>query len=131
MKNNQKIGAEFEQKFCQYFFRQGFWAHFLVPRADGSQPFDILLIKDGKAIAIDCKTIEGKRFPLDRIETNQESAFCLMEHCGNTDNYFALKISEQEIILVPAQDLICRKQQNQKSVEITELKETYGIIHFE
>lgn len=129
-KNNKQIGSEFEQKFCMYFFRQGYWAHFLNPAPDGSQPFDVILIKDGNAIAIDCKTVEGKRFPLDRIEPNQESAFRLMENCGNTDNYFALKISEEEVILVPAEFLIFEKL-NKKSIEIELLRKLYGTIHFE
>lgn len=129
-KNNKQIGSEFEQKFCMHFFRQGYWAHFLNPAPDGSQPFDVILIKDGHAIAIDCKTVEGKRFPLDRIEPNQESAFRLMENCGNTDNYFALKISESEMILVPANFLIYEKL-DKKSVEISYLKEKYGIINLE
>lgn len=129
-KNNKQIGSEFEQKFCMYFFRKGYWAHFLNPAPDGSQPFDVILIKDGHAIAIDCKTVEGKRFPLDRIEPNQESAFRLMENCGNTDNYFALKISEEEVILVPAEFLIFEKL-NKKSIEIELLRKLYGTIHFE
>lgn len=126
--NNQKIGSEFEQKFCRYFFRQGFWVHFLRPASDGSQPFDVIMMKNGQGVAVDCKTVEGKRFPLDRIEPNQESAFRLMENCGNMENYFALKISESEIILVPANFLLGEKL-DKKSVEISYLKEKYGTIN--
>lgn len=127
--NNKKIGSDFEQKFCQYFFKKGFWAHFLNPAPDGSQPFDVILIKNGRAIAIDCKTVEGKSFPLDRIEPNQESAFKLMQECRNTENYFALKISESELIFVPAAYLLGAKKVL-KSIKIDTLKEKYGIINF-
>ena len=128
--NNKKVGSDFEQKFCQYFHKKGFWAHFLNPAPDGSQPFDIILIRNGRAFAIDCKTVEGKSFPLDRIEPNQESAFKLMKECGNTENYFALKISETEIIMVPASYLLGMKRVL-KSVKIDALKEKYGVINFE
>ena len=90
--NNKKIGTEFEQEFCGLLARSGYWVHFINPDRTGSQPFDIIAVKDGKAYAFDCKTCEAETFSISRLEDNQIMAFNKWWiKCGNTDPIIAIK----------------------------------------
>ena len=81
--NNKQLGTEFEQEVCRLLAQDGFWAHFIVPDARGAQPFDIVAVKNGRALAIDCKTSAKKIFPISRLEDNQIMAFEKWVRCGN------------------------------------------------
>ena len=63
----------------------GYWVHFLAPDARGAQPFDVIAAKDGKAIAIDCKTCVSERFNISRLEDNQITAFEKWLKCWNDE----------------------------------------------
>lgn len=89
--NNKQIGAEFERQMCKILAQMGYWVHFITPDARGAQPFDIIAAKDGKALAIDCKTCVSNTFSINRLEDNQISAFELWMKCGNDDPYIAVK----------------------------------------
>ena len=52
-----------------------------------------IAVRNNIAVLIDCKDCENDRFPLSRIETNQEGAMTLWEMRGNAYCYFALRIS--------------------------------------
>ena len=73
--NNKELGTQFEQYVCNMFAQRGWWAHFITPSKVGSQPFDIIAIKDDKVMAVDCKTCNLPNFPLSRVEDNQQFAF--------------------------------------------------------
>ena len=47
--NNKKIGTQFEQEFCNLLAQHGYWVHFITPDRTGSQPFDVIAVRDGKA----------------------------------------------------------------------------------
>ena len=64
---------------------KGYWVHFIAPDNRGSQPFDIIAVKDGKAKAIDCKTCVAKKFTINRLEDNQIMAFEKWLKCGNVE----------------------------------------------
>ena len=81
--NNKKLGTEFEQEVCELLASKGYWAHFITPDARGAQPFDIIAVKNGRAIAADCKTCVANWFHITRLEENQISAFELWLRCGN------------------------------------------------
>ena len=81
--SNKKIGSDFEKQTCEMLAREGYWVHFIVPDRRGAQPFDIIAVKDGKALAIDCKTCVSKYFTIDRLEDNQIMAFERWLKCGN------------------------------------------------
>lgn len=130
MKNSKIIGNNFEQDLCEYLYKQGYWVHFLTPAANGSQPFDILAVKDNQALAIDCKTLEKKSFPFNRIEDNQESAFTLMNERGNWNTYFCIKISDTEIVFAPSYDLIEKYHKGEKSISVEDLINIYGTHNF-
>ena len=85
--NNKILGTKFEQRVCKLLKDKGYWVHFLAPGTkNGSQPFDIIAVKDGLAVAIECKTLSTshKFFPIERLEDNQVSAFEYWLKCGNT-----------------------------------------------
>lgn len=93
--NNKKIGTAFEQEVCCLLAKSGWWVHFIAPDARGAQPFDIIAVKGGKAIAIDCKTCVAKWFNISRLEDNQIMAFEKWISCGNEDPIIAVKHNEQ------------------------------------
>ena len=70
-------GQEFERYFCEWLKHTGWWA-LNIPRASGGQqPFDVIAVKNGNVLAVDCKVVGvGSRLlPLNRIEDNQWLAF--------------------------------------------------------
>lgn len=81
--NVKKIGSEFEQELCELLTVNGFWVHFITPDKTGSQPFDIIAVKNNIPIAIDCKTCEADTFNISRLEDNQIMAFGKWLACGN------------------------------------------------
>lgn len=90
--NNKTIGNQFEKEYAEILSKQGFWVTFITPKTtNGSQPCDLIAIKDNIAFLIDCKTSESKSFPLKRIEQNQREAFKKYQYCGNMNYYLAIK----------------------------------------
>ncbi len=96
--NNKKLGTQFEQEFCEYLANCGWWVHFISPDMTGSQPFDIIAVKGGKAVAIDCKTCVAKNFSINRLEDNQILAFKRWHKCGNDNTFIAIK-HENEVYI--------------------------------
>lgn len=80
---NKKIGSDFEKKIVKMLGEAGYWAHLIVPDARGAQPFDIIAVRNGVAIAIDCKTCVDDVFRISRLEDNQIAAFDKWIQCGN------------------------------------------------
>ena len=81
--NNKQIGNEFEWQMCDILSKRGFWVHFISPNRSGAQPFDLIIAKDGFAMAADCKTCEDHIFRFGRLEQNQIMAFEKWLACGN------------------------------------------------
>lgn len=90
--SNKTIGNRFEAELCEMFAEAGWWAHNLAQNQVG-QPADVIAVRNNVAVLIDCKDCENDRFPLSRIETNQEGAMTLWQMRGNVYCYFALRIS--------------------------------------
>lgn len=91
MINNKAIGTAFEQEFCEWLSRQGYWVHFIVPDARGAQPFDVIAAKDGIPYVYDCKTCVVDTFNINRLEDNQIMAFNKWISCGNTEPHIVVK----------------------------------------
>ena len=119
--NNQKIGKAFEQEWIDHLQSLGMWAHFMNPAADGSQPFDVLAIDDSYGYpvvyAFDCKTLSGKRFPLDRVEDNQRLAFEALNRKGVSNTFFVIK-TKTAIYRITSQEAITRKDLGEKSIAL-------------
>lgn len=81
--NNKRLGSAFEREVCDILAASGWWVHFIAPDARGAQPFDIIAVKNGRAVAIDCKTCAANRIALTRLEDNQILAFEKWLSCGN------------------------------------------------
>ena len=97
MANN--FGVKFEIEFCELLGENGFWAHRLSENMKGAQPFDIIAMKNGKPIAIECKVV-GKTglFPLSRVEDNQLSSLTSFRENGGSA-WFAFKLADGRIVL--------------------------------
>lgn len=76
---------------CGIFSAKGYWVHFISADARGSQPFDVIAVKDGKPIVFDCKTCKDKIFRIGRLEDNQVMAFEKWLSAGNPMPYVAVE----------------------------------------
>ena len=88
--NNKKLGTEFEKQVVDLLSKQGYWVHFITPDPRGAQPFDIIAVKDGMAVALDCKTCVNRYFSISRLEVNQLMAFDKWLSCKNTTPLIAV-----------------------------------------
>lgn len=101
MVSNKKIGNDFEKELAEILANRGYWVTMLTPKTHiGSQPADLIAVKNNKAILIDCKTCNNYLFPLSRIEQNQIEASKKFFKCGNTEYYIAIKY-EEDIYIIP------------------------------
>jgi Holliday junction resolvase len=89
--NNKQLGDKFEQEMVEWFATAGYWVHFLTPDKRGAQPFDIIAVRNGRAVVGDCKTSSRKTFSIDRLEDNQRLAFERWIACGNEVPYVFIK----------------------------------------
>ena len=117
--NNRKIGSQFEQELCNELAKNGWWAHFLSQNQTG-QPADVIAVRNNVAVLIDCKVCADNRFALSRIECNQEGAMTLWEATGNTYCYFAMKLNDDRIYMVPFDDLQLRELHGQRTITESE-----------
>ena len=84
-RSNKSLGDEYEREVVDLLFKQGYWVHFVERNKAGAQPFDIIAVKNERAYAIDCKTLDDKEkyFRLSRLEDNQITSFQRWLQCGN------------------------------------------------
>lgn len=97
---NKKIGNEFEKRVVKKLNDNGYWVHFIAPDARGAQPFDIIAVRGGIAMAIDCKTCAEGVIRYSRLEDNQVMAFEKWLACKNAMPQIACEY-KGEIFLVP------------------------------
>ena len=120
---NKNIGNDFESRFCEILFGNGFWTHNLAQNASG-QPADVIAARNGKTYLIDCKVCSNQGFALSRIEENQDLSMELWKDTGNGDGWFALKV-EEEIVMIPHFSI--KALMREKSVlNLTDIRE-YGV----
>jgi Holliday junction resolvase len=112
---NRTVGGHFEEELCELLAENGWWAHNMAQNQVG-QPADVIAVKDNIAVLIDCKVCLGNRFPLSRIECNQEGAMTLWEARGNAYCYFAMKMADGEIYMVHYDDLCLQQFHGQKTI---------------
>ena len=94
--NNKIIGNNFEKKYAQILSDKGYWVTFLTPKNHiGSQPCDLIAIKNNKPLLIDCKTSKSYLFPISRIEENQRLASQKYFKCNNKFFILAIKYKEK------------------------------------
>lgn len=122
--NNKKLGNSFEKEYAEILKNKGYWVTFLTPKQNvGSQPCDLIAIKDNKAILIDCKTCSTHLFPISRIEENQRQAFKRFSKCGNTNFILAIKYN-YKIYEINLNDI----DFTQKSIDLERRTNEYNCI---
>lgn len=99
--NNKQLGMVFEHEVCDKFAKEGYWVHFITPDRRGAQPFDIIAVKNGKALAVECKTLtnQAKYFPISRLEDNQIFAMEKWIACGNGQPIIAISWRNRMIMI--------------------------------
>lgn len=97
---NKKLGNDFESEFCEFLGEHGFWVHNMAQNKSG-QPADVIAVKNQKAYLIDCKVCSDGKFPVSRVEDNQHYAMQYWKLCGNGDAWFAMKMPNGQVYMVP------------------------------
>ena len=92
--NNKKLGNSFENELCEVLSGYGFWCTNLAQKKAG-QPADVIAVRNKVPYLIDAKVCSDDKFPLSRVEENQDLAMTLWEECGNGTGWFALKLDDQ------------------------------------
>lgn len=96
MDSNKRLGNAFEKEYAEIMRKKGYWVTFLSPKQHiGSQPCDLIAIKNDKPMLIDCKTCKTHLFPISRIEENQRLTFKRYIECGNTKFILAIKYNNK------------------------------------
>lgn len=93
------MGNAFEREFCNFLFEKGYWVHNMAQNQAG-QPADIIAVAGKVAYLIDCKVCSDDKFPLSRVEENQDFAMSLWYECGNGHGWFALKLSDERVYMI-------------------------------
>lgn len=121
--NNKKLGNSFEKEFAEILANDGYWVTFLTPKQFiGSQPCDLIAIKNDRATLIDCKTCKNHIFQLRRIEENQWQAYRKFKKCGNNDFVLAIKYN-RKIYIIPL-DII---NKDKKSIDLDTLTYSWEV----
>jgi Holliday junction resolvase len=119
--NNKTLGNNFEQELCEKLSEYGFWCHLLNMNKAG-QPADIIAVKNKKAYLIDAKVCSSRGFALSRVEDNQELAMELWKDKGNGQAWFAMKLPNDEIYMIPHICILAYKNR-QSSLSFSEIHE--------
>ena len=88
--NNRKLGNSFEDELCDILSGYGFWVHNLTQNKAG-QPADVIAVRNKVSYLIDAKVCTHNKFPLKRVEENQDLSMELWQECGNGLGWFALE----------------------------------------
>jgi len=90
----------------------------------GSQPCDLIAIKNDRVTLIDCKTSKSHIFQISRIEQNQWLAYEKYKKCGNNDFVLAVKYNEK-IFIIPL-DII---DKDKKSIDLDTLTYNWEVTN--
>lgn len=88
--NNKTLGNGFEDELCTILSGHGFWVHNMAQKKSG-QPADVIAVRNKTSYLIDAKVCSDNKFPLSRVEENQDLAMDMWYECGNGIGWFALK----------------------------------------
>lgn len=116
--NNKRLGNSFENNLALILASEGYWVSLFPSKAHtGSQPADMIAVRDDVAILIDAKTLNRKNglFPINRIEINQILAAKKFINCGNSWYNFAI-LWNDTIYMIPFDTI----NFNEKSIDMKE-----------
>lgn len=121
--DNRSVGGRFEQEFAQKLSEAGFWVHVLQQNKSG-QPADIIAAKRFYSTLIDAKLVsDNNGFPLYRVEDNQRMAMTMFASRTGRTSWFAIKLPDEEIYMVPAQVVFEMIDNGNKSISEKTLRE--------
>ncbi len=91
-KKQYELGKSFEEQLCWYLSDNGYYVMYNEKGITGSQPCDIIAIKNNIATLIECKNLESKSgiFNLNRIEANQIQAYKRLKLTDNSNMVLAI-----------------------------------------
>lgn len=100
-KLSQRNGKRFEERLCEYFSKKGYYVIYNEKGVTGSQPTDIVIIKNNIATLIEAKNLDNTtgRFPLNRVEMNQHLAYKKYRSCKNTNFVLAINWNDGVYII--------------------------------
>lgn len=80
-------------QLCKWFSQQGYYVIYNEKNVSGSQPCDIVIIKNNIATLVEVKNLDNStgRFPLNRVEFNQLSSYKKFRECHNTNFIIAIR----------------------------------------
>lgn len=91
-KKSYELGKNFELQLCEYFAKNNYYVIYNEKGVTGSQPVDMVVIKNNIATMIECKNLENSNsFPINRLEMNQLLSYKRFCECNNTNFIIAIK----------------------------------------
>lgn len=118
--NNKKLGTAFEREFCKIVSQYGWWVHRFQDNQNG-QPCDVIMAKNNSSTLVDCKVCENNQFVLSRMEENQINTMVKWLKTGNNASYFALRMKDGEVYMMPFKTLQELKSLGYKCITYTEI----------
>lgn len=111
-------GLRAERELCEKLRKMGYWAHDMKA-GPGGQPCDVVAIEAGTRLGVllDSKDCKGPRFPLSRVEANQESAFSYASSLGIPCG-FALRDQRGQWHFLPFAAYLAAKEAGSASVPL-------------
>lgn len=76
------LGNATEKKACEELASKGWWVHRFEKKKNGSQPCDIVALKNSASILLDGKHCIKPYLPTERIESNQLTCFEMAHERG-------------------------------------------------
>ena len=130
-----EVGTKTEEYVRDWFKARGFWAA-LFPKSQNGQPCDIVAAKgvDGKDLVlfVDAKHMESrdKSFAFTRVESNQRTAFRLLQLRGVKNIGFAIQseIDPSRLLFLSFDKYIEMEGMGLKSVELATLEDMEEVI---
>ena len=91
-KTSQENGKNFEKNLCEYLSKKGWYVVYMEKGITGSQPCDIIAIRNNLLLMIECKNLVAKNgvFNLSRIEQNQLLSYKKFKSCHNSNFILAI-----------------------------------------
>ena len=120
-----QVGNETETVVKNIFKKHGYWAYNTPKSKDGSQPVDVIAIKNDISWLVDAKhvRVEEVSFPFSRIEPNQITCLDYAKNFAHIKNVgFVIYFErQQKCVFMHFNKFLEMKKQGKKSVNISEL----------
>ena len=126
-------GNKAERDIGLLFKKHGYWAHNFAKSQSGSQPVDVVAIKENECWLLDVKHLRQKdiSFPISRVEPNQWACFDYARNFAKIKNLgIAICHQNSEIYAfwLPYDKLLTLKQNGSKSIKLSDLEALEELI---